>query len=88
MGTTQINRRHQACAECRGLWDEYSAATHNQFKLEGKLRIAGLSRNHEAVRELIPQVQDIAQSRYALRQRIADHEAAANSGGDTSDEVG
>jgi hypothetical protein len=40
------------CVECRGLWMEYSVATREHIRLKGKLAVAALSHDPDAVRTL------------------------------------
>jgi hypothetical protein len=62
------------CAECARLWSAYSKATRDHIELEGKLRMAEISHDAEAVQKLSPMVCSAAQERTNCRKAIARHE--------------
>ncbi len=66
------------CAECQRLWREYSAATTEHIKLEGKLAIAAIARDDESVIRLAPEVECAALTRLAARDAIKAHEHGAH----------
>jgi hypothetical protein len=71
---------HQDCQECTRLWSEFALATRHYLKLEGRLRIADISRDERTLAELSPMVQLAAQERVAIRRLIDQHEAQSQAG--------
>jgi hypothetical protein len=72
------------CVTCQRLWREYSAATAEHIKLEGKLKIAALSRETGHVSELTVFVEKAAAERVAARRAIAEHQWATHEAGDAA----
>ena len=68
---------HHNCTECTRLWSEYALATRHFLKLEGRLQIAGISRDDKTVAELAPLVERASEERNELRRQIEAHETAA-----------
>lgn len=66
---------HHDCQECTRLWSEYALATRHYLKLEGRLQIAGTSRDDQTAAELAPLVQRAADEKNDLRRLIEEHEA-------------
>jgi len=65
---------HQNCQECTRLWNEYALATRHYLKLEGRLQIAGVSQDRNAVADLTPLIERAATERSDLRRQIQEHE--------------
>jgi len=65
---------HDNCQECARLWSEYALATRHYLKLEGRLQIAGISRDQKSVQELTPMVQAAFDGRAEARRQIEEHE--------------
>lgn len=55
--------------ECSRLWREYAIATHQHFRLDSKLQLAGLSHDHASVQQLAREVTESSQRRIAGRTR-------------------
>lgn len=72
------NLIHKNCPRCTDLWSAYSKATTEFFRLDGKLQVAGLAHDHDAVEKLLPLTEKIAAERDQLRGQIAAHEADAH----------
>jgi hypothetical protein len=68
---------HQNCPECTRLWSEYALVTRHFLKLEGRLQIAGISRDHATTSELSSLVERAAGERAELRKQIQDHERSS-----------
>lgn len=66
---------HHDCDECTRLWSEYALATRHYLKLEGRLQIAGASRDETAAAQLAPLLQRASEERNDLRRQIEQHEA-------------
>jgi hypothetical protein len=66
---------HYNCQECTRLWNEYALATRHYLKVEGKLRMASISRDGRAVEELAPACHRAAAERIRLRAEIDLHES-------------
>jgi hypothetical protein len=62
------------CTECLRLWSDYSAATKDHIRLEGKLSIAELSHDDETVRLLAPLVASARSARTAARAAFQTHQ--------------
>jgi hypothetical protein len=62
------------CTECTRLWRDYAEATHDHFRLDNKLQLAGVGHDHEAVQALTPIVTESCQRRIAVREKITAHE--------------
>lgn len=71
---------HHQCHECTRLWSEYALATRHYLKLEGRLRMAEMSRDREAVEELTPQVASALDERAGIRRQIEGHEGQSQVG--------
>ena len=68
------------CNDCHGLWLEYALAAAKHIELDNKLKLATLSRDHDAIQALTSQV-DLAQGQRELaREAIRQHEASHSSG--------
>jgi len=61
------------CAECERLWQEYSRATSDHIRLEGKLKVAALSYDPDQVSTLSALVQRAAGERTAARDAVNSH---------------
>jgi hypothetical protein len=70
--------KYPNCPECTRLWSAYAKATNDFFRLDGKLQVAGLSHDHEAVKELLPVIEKVAAERTDTRNQIATHELKAH----------
>ncbi len=66
---------HLNCPECSRLWNEYALVTRHYLKVEGKLQIADISRDEEALMRLRPQLAQAAADRLELRRLIEQHQA-------------
>ena len=66
---------HQNCQECTRLWNEYALATRHYLTVEGKLKMARVSRDQKTVQHLAPAVETAANERTHLRRLIEQHEA-------------
>ena len=64
------------CGECKRLWREYSTATTTHIGLDGKLRLAALEHDHEAVQRLTFDVETSETNRKSLRDALRRHEAS------------
>jgi hypothetical protein len=65
----------RSCEECTCLWREYAETTTAHVRIEGKLEIAALSYDAEAIAELTPQVEQASMDRTEARAAIRKHEA-------------
>jgi hypothetical protein len=65
---------HQNCQHCTRLWSEYALATRHFLKLEGRLEIAGISRDRQTIAELTPLKERAEAERAELRRQIQEHE--------------
>ena len=68
-------RQPEACPECERLWREYEHATMHHVKLEGKLKIAAIQHDAEAVAELALTVDAAAHLRELAREALKRHES-------------
>lgn len=68
---------HQNCQECTRLWSEYALATRHFLKLEGRVQIAGVSRDTKTVADLTPLLESASAERAELRRQIQEHETVA-----------
>ncbi len=64
----------EGCAECERLWREYSAATTEHIRLEGKLDVARLSHDDESVRSIAPSVAEAGSTRMTARAAFQAHQ--------------
>ncbi len=66
---------HYNCQECTRLWNEYALTTRHYLKVEGKLRMARVSRDEKAIEELSPAYFRAATECARLRREIDLHES-------------
>ena len=65
--------RKPGCAECEKLWQEYSAATFEHVRIEGRKKMAELVQDGTA--ELGRAHDEATQKRDAAQRRMKEHEA-------------
>jgi hypothetical protein len=75
--------RKPGCAECEQLWQEYSAATFEHVKIEGRMKMAELVQDGTA--ELSRAHSEATQRREDVQQRVKQHEATHAEGGSRMD---
>ncbi len=80
IGVKSINE----CPECQRLWREYSSVTIEHIRLEGKLKIAVLRRELEAIAELTRATEKAAKARSLAHQAIDKHEVSEHGQADAA----
>jgi hypothetical protein len=66
------------CEECTRLWRALKTATHDYFRVDGKLKTAAISHNAAAVAELRPLLREAERQRQVLRTELDAHEQKAH----------
>jgi hypothetical protein len=68
----------EVCEECHRLWNWFTDVTYELAAAEGRMKMAALRNEHDAVQRIVPEMQAAAERKADILRQILHHEEAVH----------